>query len=104
MLKLIIGNRAYSSWSMRGWLAVRQSGLEFEELLVPMFDEEWERRRDGDEFDGSQRLGAHLDQHEQHQARGAQRQQPSRTRTAGEPADQGQPRARADRGPGSPAR
>ena len=50
MLKLIIGNRAYSSWSMRGWLAVRQSGLEFEELLVPMFDEEWERRRDGDEF------------------------------------------------------
>jgi len=50
LLKLIIGNRAYSSWSMRGWLAVRQSGLEFEELLVPMFDEEWERRRDGDEF------------------------------------------------------
>lgn len=50
MLKLIIGNRAYSSWSMRGWLAVRQSGLEFEELVVPMFDEEWERRRDGDEF------------------------------------------------------
>jgi glutathione S-transferase len=50
LLKLIIGNRAYSSWSMRGWLAVRQSGLEFEELVVPMFDEEWERRRDGDEF------------------------------------------------------
>ena len=50
MLKLIIGNRAYSSWSMRGWLAVRQSGLEFEELVVPMFDEEWERRREGDEF------------------------------------------------------
>ena len=50
MLKLIIGNRAYSSWSMRGWLAVRQSGLEFEELVVPMFNEEWERRRAGDEF------------------------------------------------------
>jgi glutathione S-transferase len=50
LLKLIIGNRAYSSWSMRGWLACRQSGLEFEELVVPMFDEEWERRRDGDEF------------------------------------------------------
>jgi glutathione S-transferase len=50
LLKLIIGNRAYSSWSMRGWLAVRQSGLEFEELVVPMFDEEWERRREGDEF------------------------------------------------------
>ena len=50
MLKLIIGNRAYSSWSMRGWLACRQSGLDFEELVVPMFDDEWARRRDGDEF------------------------------------------------------
>ena len=50
MLKLIIGNRAYSSWSMRGWLAVSQSGLEFEELVVPMFDEQWEKRREGDEF------------------------------------------------------
>jgi len=50
MLKLIIGNRAYSSWSMRGWLAVKQSGEEFEELVVPMFDDEWEMRREGDEF------------------------------------------------------
>ena len=50
MIKLIIGNRAYSSWSMRGWLAVKQSGEEFEELVVPMFDEEWEKRREGDEF------------------------------------------------------
>jgi len=50
MLKLIIGNRAYSSWSMRGWLAVKQSGEEFEELVVPMFDADWEKRREGDEF------------------------------------------------------
>ena len=50
MFKLIIGNRAYSSWSMRGWLAARQSGDEFEELVVPMFDAEWEKRREGDEF------------------------------------------------------
>ena len=49
-MKLIIGNRAYSSWSFRGWLACKQSGLEFEELVVPMFGEEWERRRAGDEF------------------------------------------------------
>ena len=35
---------------MRGWLAVKQSGEEFEELVVPMFDAEWERRREGDEF------------------------------------------------------
>jgi glutathione S-transferase len=50
LLKLIIGNRAYSSWSMRGWLAAKQSGEEFEELVVPMFDEDWDKRREGDEF------------------------------------------------------
>ena len=49
-MKLIIGNRAYSSWSFRGWLACKQSGLEFEELVVPLFDEAWEQRREGDEF------------------------------------------------------
>lgn len=50
MLKLIIGNRAYSSWSMRGWLALKHSGLEFEELVVPLFDEAWDQRRGGGEF------------------------------------------------------
>src|SRR6187551_2171017 len=49
-MKLIIGNRAYSSWSMRGWLALRHAGFEFEELVVPLFDEAWEKRREGDEF------------------------------------------------------
>ncbi|MGH6658308.1 MAG: glutathione S-transferase, partial [Sphingomicrobium sp.] len=39
-----------SSWSMRGWLAVKQSGEPFEELVVPMFDDEWLERREGDEF------------------------------------------------------
>ena len=50
MMKLVIGNRAYSSWSMRGWLAVRQSGLEYEELVVPLYGQEWEQTREGDEF------------------------------------------------------
>jgi glutathione S-transferase len=50
LLKLIIGNRAYSSWSMRGWLACKQSGEEFEEYVVPLFGEDWEKRREGDEF------------------------------------------------------
>jgi len=35
---------------MRGWLACRQSGEEFEEFVVPMFDDEWQQRREGDEF------------------------------------------------------
>ncbi len=50
MLKLIIGNKAYSSWSMRGWLACKQSGLPFEEMVVPLYDQDWEKRRQGDEF------------------------------------------------------
>ena len=50
MLKLIIGNKAYSSWSLRGWLAVKHSGLPFEEITVPMFDEAWDKRTEGDEF------------------------------------------------------
>jgi glutathione S-transferase len=50
MLKLIIGNKAYSSWSLRGWLAVKQSGLPFEEITVPLFDDEWDKRAEGDEF------------------------------------------------------
>ena len=50
MLKLIIGNRAYSSWSMRGWLALKASGEEYEEFVVPLFDAEWDERRQGDEF------------------------------------------------------
>ena len=49
-MKLIIGNRNYSSWSLRGWLAMKQSGLPFEELVVPLYDADWDRRREGDEF------------------------------------------------------
>jgi len=33
--RLVIGNRRYSSWSMRGWLAVKLAGLDVEEVLVP---------------------------------------------------------------------
>jgi glutathione S-transferase len=32
--RLVIGNRRYSSWSMRGWLAVRLAGLDVEEELI----------------------------------------------------------------------
>ena len=49
-MRLIIGNKAYSSWSLRGWLACRQSGLLFEEVVVPLYDGDWDRRREGDEF------------------------------------------------------
>lgn len=41
-MKLVIGNRSYSSWSLRGWLAARQSGLAFETLVIPLYGENWE--------------------------------------------------------------
>jgi glutathione S-transferase len=34
MLKLIIGDRNYSSWSLRPWLAAKQAGLPFEEVNI----------------------------------------------------------------------
>lgn len=52
-MKLIIGNKAYSSWSMRGWLALKQSGVSFEEVTVPLFNDDWEQRREGNEFAAS---------------------------------------------------
>jgi glutathione S-transferase len=33
--RLIIGNRRYSSWSMRGWLAVQLAGLDVEVTVIP---------------------------------------------------------------------
>ena len=34
--RLVIGTKRYSSWSMRGWLAVHLAGLEVEEVVVPL--------------------------------------------------------------------
>ncbi|MBW4616663.1 MAG: glutathione S-transferase family protein [Desmonostoc vinosum HA7617-LM4] len=36
-LTLVIGNKNYSSWSLRAWLAIKQSGLEFEEVCIPLY-------------------------------------------------------------------
>jgi len=33
---LILGNKTYSSWSLRGWLAVRLAGIAFEEVVIPL--------------------------------------------------------------------
>ena len=34
MLQLYIGNKNYSSWSMRPWVLLRQAGIPFEEVMV----------------------------------------------------------------------
>ncbi len=33
---LIIANRNYSSWSLRAWLALEATGMEFDEVVVPL--------------------------------------------------------------------
>ena len=40
--KLIMGNQAYSSWSMRGWLLLRAFGFEFEHEVVPLYVPEYQ--------------------------------------------------------------
>jgi glutathione S-transferase len=35
-MTLYIGNKNYSSWSLRPWLAMKQAGLSFREVLVPL--------------------------------------------------------------------
>ena len=34
---LILGNKNYSSWSMRAWLVAKQAGIEFDELVIPLY-------------------------------------------------------------------
>jgi glutathione S-transferase len=43
-LKLIIGNKNYSSWSLRPWIAMRAAGIAFEESLVPLSEPDFKER------------------------------------------------------------
>ena len=46
MYTLYLGNRNYSSWSLRGWLAVRLSGAPFTEVMMALsgtYNAEWRR-------------------------------------------------------------
>ena len=36
MLKIVVGNKKYSSWSLRGWLALKLTGAPYEEVVVPL--------------------------------------------------------------------
>ncbi|MFC3149622.1 glutathione S-transferase family protein [Litoribrevibacter euphylliae] len=38
-MRLIIGNKNYSSWSLRPWLLMKHAGLKFEEIRIPLFTE-----------------------------------------------------------------
>jgi len=42
-LTLVIGNKNYSSWSMRPWVLLRQLGIPFSEVKLRFHSEEWKR-------------------------------------------------------------
>jgi glutathione S-transferase len=44
-LKLVIGNKNYSSWSMRPWLALRAANIPFEEVLIPLYTGDADKQR-----------------------------------------------------------
>ncbi len=39
-LTLAIGNKNYSSWSLRPWLVLRQAGIPFDEVRIPLYTPE----------------------------------------------------------------
>jgi glutathione S-transferase len=41
-LTLVIGNKNYSSWSMRPWVLLRQLGIPFEEVKLRFHSAEWD--------------------------------------------------------------
>ena len=45
VLKLAIGNKNYSSWSMRPWLALRANKIPFEEIFIPLYTGDEDKQR-----------------------------------------------------------
>jgi glutathione S-transferase len=43
-LTLVIGNKNYSSWSLRPWLAMTHAGIPFTELRIALYEEDSRRR------------------------------------------------------------
>jgi glutathione S-transferase len=44
-LKLVIGNKNYSSWSMRPWLALRANNIAFDEIFIPLYTGDADKQR-----------------------------------------------------------
>lgn len=45
MYELYIGNKNYSSWSLRPWVLMQEAGIEFKEHLIPFGGPGWEEFR-----------------------------------------------------------
>ena len=44
-LTLVIGNKNYSSWSMRPWIALRAAGIAFDEVFIPLYTGDADKQR-----------------------------------------------------------
>ena len=44
-LTLVIGNKNYSSWSMRPWLALKAGDIAFEEVFIPLYTGDADKQR-----------------------------------------------------------
>ena len=41
---LVIGNKNYSSWSLRAWLMLKHAGMDFDELRIPLYVEGYKEK------------------------------------------------------------
>src|SRR3981189_1356676 len=44
-LTLVIGNKNYSSWSMRPWLALKAANIAFDEISIPLYTGDADKQR-----------------------------------------------------------
>lgn len=44
-LTLVIGNKNYSSWSMRPWMALKGAGIPFDEVVIPLYTGDADKQR-----------------------------------------------------------
>ena len=42
---LVIGNKAYSSWSLRPWLLMKHAGIAFDEIRIPLYADGAKQKR-----------------------------------------------------------
>src|SRR5471032_73983 len=44
-LTLVIGNKNYSSWSMRPWMALKAGNIPFSEIVIPLYTNAADKQR-----------------------------------------------------------
>lgn len=57
--KLVIGNKNYSSWSLRGWFVLKHLDIEFEEIRVPLYSEGYKEKLY--QYSGSGKVPVYID-------------------------------------------